>query len=767
MNSRFKKRLLPLALFGAAFSSAFAATNPPDWKQTLSTYNVVWESPSNGSVDSMPLSGYNLALNVWAEKDAILLLVASPNCMDELGMQGKLGLLRIAFGAPVFEKAFRQELRLAESEIVVHGKTADGTPIQITLWCETNGTVAHLRIASPSVVQPVVSYETWSKFEPKIADGGIQWMRRLPDQNPRRQSDMNDQGMSAFAANIPDPLSKLTCGGRIDGQNLVEAPLAPGDFNGMVTKGVAMKPAAPVKQLDLTCTFRMEQDASASAWESALKAAAQKARKDREQSRAAALAWWAAFWNRSHIAIAPQQGVDPASDKPWQAARNYQLARYMLASNPAGRAMTLFNGGNFNCSKDPDKRFWDRCQFMAQNQRLVYWPMLRSGDFDMLSVALDFYRDRTEMSRQHAKKFWNVDGGVAWPEPFGIFGMDAIGTTPDGRSRPDHLHYHYTSGMEFALMMLEMGKYTGKMPRGYVAPALGILKYYDQFYQAEWKKKTGKPLDQKGRLVIYPSDACEPYHGCTNNTDVIAGLTALCRELLALPASDLAPDQRAYVEGFRSRIPDFPIWEKNGRKYYAAAESWEKVMFNGNMDFPQMYICFPFTILSLGRSDMSLAKNTWNLSPVKPNVQHQNQCWYQAAINFARMGLTADAARATLDKLLTKSERFPTFYHTYYAGGKKEFCHPPDTDHAGTSMIALQEMLMQADGKRILLGPAWPAEWGVSFKLRAPYQTTVEGRVQNGKIVVDKVTPESRLKDIETFPLKSAKLPAGGPGNVH
>ena len=32
-------------------------------------------------------------------------------------------------------------------------------------------------------------------------------------------------------------------------------------------------------------------------------------------------------------------------------------------------------------------------------------------------------------------------------------------------------------------------------------------------------------------------------------------------------------------------------------------------------------------------------------------------------------------------------------------------------------MIGLQEMIMQCDGKRILLGAAWPAEWNCNFKL--------------------------------------------------
>ncbi len=36
----------------------------------------------------------------------------------------------------------------------------------------------------------------------------------------------------------------------------------------------------------------------------------------------------------------------------------------------------------------------------------------------------------------------------------------------------------------------------------------------------------------------------------------------------------------------------------------------------------------------------------------------------------------------------------------------------------------------------------------LSFKLHAPYQTIVEGRVENGKVSDLKLTPESRRKDV-------------------
>jgi alpha-L-fucosidase 2 len=57
-------------------------------------------------------------------------------------------------------------------------------------------------------------------------------------------------------------------------------------------------------------------------------------------------------------------------------------------------------------------------------------------------------------------------------------------------------------------------------------------------------------------------------------------------------------------------------------------------------------------------------------------------------------------------------------------------------------------MLMQTKGKEITLLPAWPKDWNAEFKLHAPYETTVEGRIVKGKLVDLKVTPEARKADV-------------------
>jgi hypothetical protein len=72
-------------------------------------------------------------------------------------------------------------------------------------------------------------------------------------------------------------------------------------------------------------------------------------------------------------------------------------------------------------------------------------------------------------------------------------------------------------------------------------------------------------------------------------------------------------------------------------------------------------------------------------------------------------------------------------------------------DHGGSAMVGLQDMLLQTDGKRILLLPAWPPDWDVDFKLHAPEHTTVEGKVRGGKLVNLLVTPVLRRADVEVL----------------
>ena len=211
--NRFQPAAVLLALATCTWvpSRARSAANSA-WPSELAAYNIIWNTQSKNSSESMPLAGGILGLNVWVEQGDLCFLMGSPNCMDESGMQVKLGLVRLHFSPAVFEQDFRQELHLSRSEIVASGKTASGAPVSVTLWCGVEKPVVHVETLFGEPIEVTATYETWSNYAAKAAGGGIQWSRRLAEVNARREQDMKAQGMTEFASAIPDPLSGLTEG---------------------------------------------------------------------------------------------------------------------------------------------------------------------------------------------------------------------------------------------------------------------------------------------------------------------------------------------------------------------------------------------------------------------------------------------------------------------------------------------------------------------------------------------------------------------------
>lgn len=72
----------------------------------------------------------------------------------------------------------------------------------------------------------------------------------------------------------------------------------------------------------------------------------------------------------------------------------------------------------------------------------------------------------------------------------------------------------------------------------------------------------------------------------------------------------------------------------------------------------------------------------------------------------------------------------------------------PDFNHGGSGMIGLQEMLLQASGRKIYLLPAWNPEWNVCFKMHTYDNTTIEIKYVDGVIEKLEVNPSDREKDI-------------------
>ena len=115
---------------------------------------------------------------------------------------------------------------------------------------------------------------------------------------------------------------------------------------------------------------------------------------------------------------------------------------------------------------------------------------------------------------------------------------------------------------------------------------------------------------------------------------------------------------------------------------------------------------------------------------------------------MAMLGLTEQAKEWVTKRASPASHsdsRFPAFWNAFHDW-------VPDMDHGGVLQLALQSMLMQCEGRRIILLPAWPTEWDVDFKLHAPLKTIVEGSVRGGRIESLRVTPEQRRGDVVIWP---------------
>jgi hypothetical protein len=186
------------------------------------------------------------------------------------------------------------------------------------------------------------------------------------------------------------------------------------------------------------------------------------------------------------------------------------------------------------------------------------------------------------------------------------------------------------------------------------------------------------------------------------------------------------------------KLPPHAKGDDDGKPTILPAEKYGNT---SNGENPELYVAFPYRLYGVGKSNLDLARDTF-----AARLFPQDTCWGQDGTMASVLGLTKVAKKAAMDSFTDYgNQRFQWFW-------KAGHDWIPDLDKGGSGMITLQQMLLQCDGKRILLLPAWPAEWTANFKLHANYNTTVEGRVENGKISDLKITPSSRAKDVQIVP---------------
>ena len=726
--------------------------------------DVTWNQPGTNENDSMPVGNGDLALNVWTTTNGdIVLLPAKADAWSENGQLLKLGRVRVKLSPNPFagSGAFAQTLHVESGEVQI---SSDNTTARI--WVDANHPVAHVEITSQQPISVEADAELWrlNKYhlnQRAVQQAGFFEFGNDPDGldfDPDTVLPAHDnriawchfnsrsiyplvfekEHLESLLPQFPDPLLHRCFGLTVKGDNLISE----GDQR--------LKSSHDAKSFRLDLAALTSQNTSPEEWRSKLDQTASEidgvaidaARKAHER-------WWADFWNRSWISISGTPDADRVS-------QSYAMQRYMTACAGRGAQPIKFNGSllcvghdlpagasSTDNSHDPDFRAWG-ASFWNQNTRLVYWPLIASGDTDLLMPWFNMYVQALPLAKARTQSYFHHDGAAFietmyfWGLPnLNDFGWDNPGTD----LASEWMRYHIQGGLEVLSQMLDSYDYTqdDAFARNSLLPmADAVITYYDQ----HWKR------GPDGKILMTPAQAIETYQrDAVNPTPDIAGLMCVLPRLLALPGNLVTEPQRELWSKVLNDLPPLPmgttakgklppkgVGDPDGKKIILPAQKYGSPR---NSENPELYTVFPYRLYGVGKPDLQLAQDTFaaRLYPFA-------KCWGQDGVEAALLGLT-DEARSVVRQEFTSygNQHFIWFW-------SKNSDWIPDMDNGGAGMATLQLMLMQCNGKEIRLLPAWPDDWTADFKLNAPFQTTVEGYVEHGKVSHLKVIPAIRAKDV-------------------
>ena len=429
---------------------------------------------------------------------------------------------------------------------------------------------------------------------------------------------------------------------------------------------------------------------------------------------------------------------------PSPITRAYVLQRWMMACAGRGNYPIKFNGSIFTVEPkvsgvkedfNPDWRRWGDC-YWWQNTRLPYAPMPASGDFEMMKPLFRMFRQVTPICAARAE-IYNKVKGVYFPETMTMFGT--YSNADYGWNRKGHepnevvspwWRYAWQQGLELLVLMLDYYEYTGDtafLNDELLPMAREVLLYFDTRFSR----------DGSGRLAIRPTQAVETYwFDVVNDTPSVAGLNDVLQRLLALPGKDLPAADRESWKKLRAATPPVPLRTDAGKTFILPAQQFNPK--RSNCENPELYAIWPFRCIGLGSGSVDVGRETFGRRGNKSMAgwSYDGQC-------AALLGMTDEVRRQIVAKARNSNpkHRFPAIWGPNYDW-------LPDQCHGGNLMFTLQCMVMQSQGDKIYVLPAWPKNWNVRFLLHAPRQTTVLCVYRNGKLEQLEVTPPSRAKDV-------------------
>lgn len=728
----------------------------PDPDYQVSKYNVVWDSPSANSLGSMPIGNGDIGVNAWVEESGDLVFYLSKtDAWSGNGRLLKLGKIRVALSPElVSDRTFRQELQLDRGTINLVSQSED-QEAAINLWVDAHHPVVNIDIESTDAIDARVSVELWRlndrKMERSQEKHSAYGLHDLPEITVEKDSVLAVSSGLAWVHKNNHSLweGNMELQALEEWTNSHEDPLLNRVFGGVVRSAemkkinrTALETINPAKSINLRVYALTETNTTIDQWQESIESEISKISSiSTEQRYSKHRRWWQSFWNRSYLEITATDSVQAEQAKVVN--QGYILQRYINACSGRGNFPIKFNGSIFTVDTenitgnesgfDADYRRWGG-PYWWQNTRLAYWPMLVSGDFDLMKPFFRLYFENLPLRKYATQQYYGHEGAF-YPETMTFWGTYAGANygrertgKPDGLTDNTYIRRYWQGGLEMSLMMLDYYRFTGDVAfaRDTLAPFVSeIIRFFDQHWS------TGSD----GRILFDPAQSLETYQQAVNPLPEIVGIQKVATAALQVSEDVFSALEKKLFREVLDKLPELPTETKGGELVLAPAHQYGE---QSNQENPELYAIFPYRRYFITQPDVDIAIRSYN------NREHKGTGgWQQTAIQAAMLGLTQDAKSLVIENFATGNEeyRFPAMWGP-------NFDWTPDQDHGSVAINALQNMLLQYDGDQTLLFPAWPKEWNVKFKLRTIGNRTISGEYRDEELVHLEVSPIGKNKNI-------------------
>jgi hypothetical protein len=699
----------------------------------------------------MPLGNGDIGLNVWFEANGdILFYVSKVDAYDSQHLLPKLGRVRLRTAPALDINNVRTTLLLEQAAVEIQAGDA-----KFRVWVDANAPVVRVQGHCPTPRKVSIAAESlrpWQNAADPLPGSGtvallfhdpsdqVAWCYR--NQSSDWARNFANQNSPEMVARTRDPILHRTSG----------CVLTAKGFKRLNPTAIASPQA--ITGIDATVRVLTNQPDSPDAW---IADATRPVKSDWN----AHLAYWKAFWNRSHVFI-PKAGEGtynldqyrftqfsqardvydghqeiPAAANAYQITQRYALERFCQAIASRGAVPPPYNGSIFTMDMPagvmgfdkpkghpvaPDGRDWAQLSFMWQNTRHPYWSMPARGDYDTLIPGMKFVRNGLDIAKDRCRKLYGVDGAVifeaSWYHNVGVFPFEGM---------PGHLRFHQLATIELPAIMAETYSHTrdDKFLRETLLPCAeeGLKFYFNRFTKT----------DANGRMRMEGVGCAETYQGVTNPATEMGCMKYLIDLLLSFPID--AP-RRATFTNWRTMLPEVPTRRIRGMDLLAVGEVHEP----GRVDCetPELYSIYPFRQAWLGTPEkLAMARQSFHVrnTSLDGTVDWQpveTGGWQSAPVQAAYLGLAREAARLAS---INFHDRFAHWSGNLAKGPNGELMRgacdspgfvvgdpksglpfpyrprpkfpafweckmdgTPDNDHGANSVNTLQAMLLQSDG---------------------------------------------------------------------